>query len=138
MAYNGTLQIAGLTLLIPPEQYAPRFKKLGAYIRTVGGGLLDFNMNGYRLTVEIRGITVTQIEDLKRRAALKKSLTFLDYVPIAEKSTRSRTVYEDLGSESVQGETIYLYVPQYNVLILDLVPNYRGAILEYTLSLEEV
>lgn len=138
MAYDGLLQIAGLTLNIPPEQYRHKFIKLGTYRRTVGGGIVDMDMNGYRLQVQIKGITVTQIEDLKKRAALHKAVTFLDYVPISEKGTQSRVVHEDLGSESIDGETVYLYVPQYIVMITDFLPQYEGGVTNYTLSIEEV
>ncbi len=137
MAYGSNIQIAGLTLAINPEQYVQKFTKLGEFIRTVGGGLIDMDLNGYRLSTELKGLTVTQIEDLKRRFALKKIISFIDYIPIAEK-TVSRTISEDLGSSTVDSETVYLYVPDYRIYIPDFVIQYEGGITTYTMLIEEI
>lgn len=137
MAYESNIKMAGLTLAINPEQYVQKFVKLGEFIRTVGGGLIDMNLNGYRLSTELKGLTVTQIEDLKRRFALKKSISFIDYIPIAER-TASRTISEDLGSSVVDNETVYLYVPDYNIYIPDFIPQYEGGITTYTMLIEEI
>lgn len=137
MAYESNIKMAGLTLAINPEQYVQKFVKLGEFIRTVGGGLIDMNLNGYRLSTELKGLTVTQIEDLKRRFALKKSISFIDYIPIAER-TASRTISEDLGSSVVDSETVYLYVPDYNIYIPDFIPQYEGGITTYTMLIEEI
>ena len=137
MAYDGNIQVAGLTLAINPEQYVQKFIKLGEYARTVGGGIIDMDMNGYRLQTAIRGLTVTQVEDLKRRFALKVAVDFIDFIPIAER-TPSKTIYEDLGSSTVEGLTVYLYVPQYSIYISDFVPQYEGGIMTYTMSINEI
>jgi len=138
MSYDSNIQIGNSVLEINPEQYVQQMTKLGQFIRTVGGGIIDMDMNGYRLDTEIRSITVTQAEVLKRLAALKKPVDFIDFVPIAEKSTRSREVYEDLGSEIVDGETVYLYVPKYKVWLVDFVPTYQGGVINYNLKIQEI
>ena len=140
MSYDANIQIAGLTLDINPSQYSPVWLYLGQINRTCGGGLLDINRNGLKLSVEIAAITNTQMEDIKKRVALQKSISFIDFVPISEKGTQSRTVYEDIESEVINGETIYVYVPEYRVYInpSSFKPVYRGGIREFTLSIQEV
>lgn len=138
MAYDAVMKVGDLTLELPPEQYQPEFIKLGEFRRTVGGGIVDMDLNGYRLRAEIRGLTVTQIESIKKRAVLNKAIDYIDYVPIAEKGTQSRTVYEDLGSEVIDGETVYLYVPQYRIRVVQFIPTYQGGIINYSLVIEEV
>lgn len=143
MAYDSNIQVAGLTLAINPEQYAQQFIKLGEYIRTVGGGIIDMDMNGYRLETQVSGLTVTQVEDLKRRFALRAStgaraiVDFIDFIPIAEVSP-SRSVYEDLGSSTVEGQTVYLYVPQYSIYIADFIPRYEGGIINFVMAINEI
>ena len=137
MAYDSNIQVAGLTLAINPEQYAQQFAKLGEFIRTVGGGIIDMDMNGYRLETQVSGLTVTQVEDLKRRFALKTIVSFIDFVPIGERSP-SRTVDEDLGSSTVEGQTVFLYVPQYSIYISDFVPTYQGGIINFAMSINEI
>ncbi len=137
MAYDSNIQVAGLTLAINPEQYAQQFIKLGEYIRTVGGGVIDMDMNGYRLQAQVNSLTVTQVEDLKRRFALKTAVSFIDFIPIAETSP-SRTIYEDLGSSTVEGQTVYLYVPQYSIYISDFIPRYEGGIINFGMAINEI
>ncbi len=138
MPYANRIKIADLTLDINPEQYSQKFKKYGSFKRTVGGGIVDVSVVPRKLVVEIRGITQTQIEDIKKRCALKKIIDFIDYIPIAEKNSTTRTIQENIGTETVDSETIYLYVPGYRVFIIDFVPTYSRNVVSYTILGEEV
>lgn len=137
MAYTNNLKIADLTLTINPGQYSQSFKKYGSFKRTVGGGIVDVVVIGDKLIVEIEGVAQAQVEHIKKRCALNKIISFIDYIPIAEKDATTRTVQENLGSETIDGETIYLYVPEYRIIIFDFVPKYSRNIMSYTISGEE-
>lgn len=136
--YAQNIEIAGLTLAVNPDQYEQRFKKYGEFRRTVGGGIVDVDVNGSKLIIELKGLTQTQVEDIKKRCALKKEVSFVDFVPIAEKDRQSRTVYESLSSETIDSETIYLYIPTYTIVIFDFIPTYADNILSYAIVGEEV
>lgn len=135
--YLLNIKIANLTLTLNPEQYVHRFQKYGSYQRAISGGLVDIDINGEKLIIEINGLAQTQIEDIKKRVALKKIISYIDYIPIAEKSSRTRTVYEDLGSETIENELIYLYIPTYSILITSFEQVYGKNIVSYTLRGEE-
>lgn len=136
-AYLNNITIAGLTLELNPEQYQHQFKKYGSYKRTISGGIVDVDINGEKLIVEVKGLAQSQIEEIKKRVALKKLVDFIDYVPIAEKNQRTRTVYEDLGSETIDSETVYLYIPTYTILITSFIQKYGENLVSYTLVGEE-
>ena len=135
--YLSNILIADLTLTLNPEQYTHKFKKYGTYERTISAGLIDFDINGDKLIVEVKGLAQTQIEEIKKRVALKKLIDFCDFVPIAEKGSRSRTVYEDLGSETIDSELVYLYIPTYSILVTGFEQVYGGNLVSYTLLGEE-
>jgi len=136
--YLSNIQIAGLTLEINPDQYSQQFKKYGSYKRTIGGGINEIDVNGKKLVIEIRSLTQTQIDDIRKRCALNKIINFIDYVPISEKGQQSRTVYEDLGSETLDSETIYTYIPTYRIVVFDFIPVFGNNVMEYTISGEEI
>jgi len=135
--YTSNLKIADLTLELNPEQYEQKFIKYGTFERTISAGLIDFDINGYKLSVEINGIAQSQIEEIKKRAALKKIVDFVDFIPIAEKSPITRTVYESISSETIDSELVYLYIPQYSILITDFQQTYGGNRVTYKLLGEE-
>ena len=135
--YLQNILISDLILTLNPEQYTHKFNKYGSYQRAISGGLVDIDVNGEKLIVEIKGLAQTQIEEIKKRVALKKFVDFRDYVPIAEKSSRTRTVYEDLGSETIDSELIYLYIPTYSILITGFEQVYGRNLVSYTLRGEE-
>lgn len=135
--YLTNLTIAGLTLAINPESYEQQFKYYGSYKRTIGGGIVNVDVNGRKLVVNIKGVTQTQTESLKKRCALRQAVAFRDYVPIAE-ITPTRTVVESLGNEEIEGQTVYLYVPEYQIVIFDFIPEYGDNIVSYTISGEEI
>ena len=138
MSYDSNIKIADLTLTINPGQYSQVFKKYGSFKRSIGGGIVDTDINGKKLIIQISGVAQAQVEEIKKRCALNKAISFIDYVPIAEKSQRTRTVHEDLGSETIDSETIYLYVPEYNIMIFDFIPEYSQNVMTFTISGEEV
>ena len=135
--YIHNILIADLTLTLNPEQYVHKFKKYGSYKRAIGGGIVDVDINGEKLIVEVRGLAQAQIEEIKKRVALKKLVDFRDYVPIAEKNSRTRTVYEDLGSEEIDSELIYLYIPTYSIIVTEFEQSYGRNLVDYTLIGEE-
>ena len=137
MAYEANISIGGLTLLINPERYTKQDMKQGMFARTTAGSLISQDVSTRKQAFRIGGLTQSQIEDIKKRAALEFNITLIDYVPIAERESQSRTVYEDLGSELLNGETIYLYVPSYTVSIIEFVPTYEANTVEFTLVAEE-
>jgi hypothetical protein len=137
LQYLSNLKIGGLTLTLNPSQYEHKFRKYGTYERSISGGLVDFDINGEKLIIEIKGLAQTQIEEIKKRVALKKIIEFIDYVPIAEKNSRSRTVYEDLGSETIESEIICSYIPVYSILITNFEQTYGENLVTYTLFAEE-
>jgi len=136
-AYLSNIMIADLTLDVNPETYSHTFIKLGSFKRAISGGIVDVDVNGTKLSIEISGLTQTQIEEIKKRVALRKIIDFVDYIPIAEKSTQSRVVFEDLGSETIDSELVYLYIPTYKIVILDYVQTYGRNVVEYKLVGEE-
>lgn len=136
--YTGNLIIGGLTLEINPESYVHHLKKYGSYKRTIGGGIREVDANGYRLEIKISGLSQSQIEDIKRRSVLNKTISFVDYIPIAEKNQRTRTVFEDLGSDTIEGELIYLYIPTYQIVIFDFSQEYSNNVVSYVISGEEL
>lgn len=135
--YINNIKIEDLTLELQPAQYEQKFKKYGSFKRTISAGIVDVDINGYKLVVSIKGLAQSQVEDIKKRVALRKFIDFIDYVPIAEKNTKTRTVYEDLGNETIDSELVYLYIPTYSILITDFVPSYQNNIVSYTLTGEE-
>lgn len=135
--YISNILIGDLTLDLNPAQYDHKWKKYGSYKRTIGGGIVDVIVNGNKLLVDIKGIAQTQIEEIKKRVALNKFIAFRDYVPIAEKNTKSRTVFEDLGSETIDSELIHLYIPTYSILIMNFSQTYANNMVTYNLTGEE-
>jgi len=137
MAYESNIVIEGLTLTINPDKYSKQYMKQGSFARTTTGSLLSQDVSARKYSFSIGGLTQDQIEDIKRRAALEFNITLIDFIPIAERETQSRAVYQDLGTEIINGENIYLYVPQYTVSIMDFVDSYEGNTVTYTLVAEE-
>lgn len=137
LQYLQNIKIADLTLEVNPEQYTHTFVKYGSFDRTIGGGIVETDVNGEKLLIEIAGLVQSQVEDIKKRVVLKKFIDYIDYIPIAEKDTQTRLVYEDLGSETIDSELVYLYIPTYSILIKTFVPTYANNIVSYTLIGEE-
>lgn len=137
LQYLQNIKIADLTLEVNPEQYTHTFVKYGSFDRTIGGGIVETDVNGEKLLIEIAGLVQSQVEDIKKRVVLKKFIDYIDYIPIAEKDTQTRLVYEDLGSETIDSELVYLYIPTYSILIKTFVPTYVNNIVSYTLIGEE-
>ena len=136
--YLSNIKIADLVLTINPDSYTHKFQKYGAFKRTIGGGIVDVDINGKKLIIEVKGVTQSQVEDIKRRTVLNKTIDFIDYIPISEKGSVTRVVYEDLGSQTVDSELIYLYIPTYKIMIFDYVQVYSGNKVTYTISGEEI
>jgi len=136
--YLSNILISDLALTINPDSYTHKFQKYGSYRRTIGGGIVDVNINGKKLIVEIRSVTQSQVEDIKRRAALNKVIDFVDYIPIAEKNSRTRVIFESLGTVTVKSELIYLYIPTYKIMIFDYIQVYADNKVTYTISGEEI
>ena len=136
--YLSNILISDLVLTINPDSYTHKFQKYGSYRRTIGGGIVDVNINGRKLIVEIRSVTQSQVEDIKRRAALNKVIDFVDYIPIAEKNSRTRVIFESLGTVTVKSELIYLYIPTYKIMIFDYIQVYADNKVTYTISGEEI
>jgi|GEM_PF-5707814 len=136
--YLQNISIAGLTLTLNPDQYEQKFKKYGSYKRTIGGGIVEVDVNGSKLIIDIKGITQDQVETIKKYCSLNKIIEFIDYVPIAERDQQTREVQEDLGSETIDGETIYLYIPKYYIMIFDFSTKYANNVMEFSISAEEV
>jgi len=137
MAYESNISIGGVALTINPERYTKQPTKMGSFARTVTGALLSQDVSSRKYMFKIAGITQEQIEDLKRVFAAEFNLTLIDFIPISERGSQSRAVYEDLGNSVVNGETVYLYVPQYTVAITDFQDSYSGNTVEFTLTAEE-
>ena len=136
-AYIQSIKIADLTLALNPESYTQKFIKYGSYKRTISGGIVDVDINGKKLLIEIEGLAQSQVEAIKKRTVLNKIIDFVDYVPIAEKGSQSRVVYEDISNETIDSELVYLYIPVYKIVIMDFVPVYTNNIVSYKLSGEE-
>ncbi len=137
-SYLSNIKIADLTLTLNPGQYSQNWKNLGSYGRTIGGGIISVIVNGKKLIVNIKGVAQTQVEEIKKRTVLNKEIDFIDYIPIAEKDQRTRTVQEAVSSETIDGELVYLYIPSYKIVIFNFVQIYANNVLNYTLSGEEV
>lgn len=138
MAFENNIMIGTLVLTVNPEQYSPSFEKMGGFVRTVGGGLQEITISKDKLVAEIRGLDINQTYNLKRWAALRSIIDFSDDVPIAELEAQTRTVYEDLGSSSVDGHTVYLYVPTYRVRITNFGITYQGGVRNFNMVIQEV
>jgi hypothetical protein len=137
MAYDANISIGGLTLLINPERYSKSYMKMGSFARTTVGNLIGQDVSGKKYAFKIDGLTQSQIEDIKKRAALEYNVALIDYVPIAERESQSRTVYQDISNESINGETIYLYIPSYTVAITEFTDSYEGNVVTYGIVAEE-
>jgi len=137
MAYNANISIGGLTLSINPEKYTKQYMKMGSFARTIGGALISQDVSERKYSFKIGGLTQSQIEDIKKRAALEFNLALIDYVPIAERGSQSRTVHETISTETINGETVYLYVPQYTVAITNFTDSYEGNKVTYSIEAEE-
>ena len=136
--YIHNISIAGLTLDLNPEQYEHAFMFLGEYKRTCGGGIVEVDVGGRRLLVNISGITQSQVEEIKKRMALFGSVDFIDYIPIAEKTQITRTVYENISSEVIESQLIYLYIPIYKIIVTDYTQEYGGNVVSYKITGEEI
>jgi hypothetical protein len=137
MAYNANISIGGLTLLINPDRYVKQSKKMGSFARTVTGTLISQDVSDRKFIFRIGALTQSQIEEIKKRAALEFNLALIDYIPISERGEQSRTVHENISTETLNGETVYLYVPSYTVAITGFTHSYSGNVVEYTLLAEE-
>jgi len=137
MSYTNNLKIADLTLTINPEQYSQQFKKYGSYKRSIGGGIVNINMMGKKLVVEIKGVTQDQVEAIKLRCAINQTIPFVDYIPIAEEQ-KTRSSIEDISTNTVEGTTVYLYVPEYQIVIFDFIPEYSQNLMTYVITGEEL
>jgi hypothetical protein len=135
--YINNIMIADLVLELNPEQYVHNFIKYGSYKRTISGGIVDVDINGRKLTISINGLAQSQIEEIKKRTVLNKIVDFIDYIPIAEKGSISRVVYEDLGSETIDSEIVSLYIPTYKIFITNYEQTYGRNVVSYKLTGEE-
>ena len=135
--YLNNIKISDLTLTLNPEQYTQAFTKYGSFKRTISGGIVNMNINDTKLIVKVSGLAQTQIEEIKKRAAVQSYVDFIDYIPIAEAGSQTRTIFEDLGSETIESEIIYLYIPTYRILITNLEQVYGRNMVSFTLSGEE-
>lgn len=137
MSYDQNISIGGLTLLINPEKYVKRYMKMGSFARTTAGSLIGQDVSGKKYVFNISGLTQSQIEEIKKRAALEYNIALIDYVPVAERGSQSRSVYQLISSETINGETVYLYIPTYEVAITEFTDSYEGNIVSYNIKAEE-
>jgi hypothetical protein len=137
MAYDANISIGGLVLLINPEKYTKEAMKMGSFARTTSGNLVGQDVSGKKYVFRINGLTQSQIEEIKKRAALEYNVALIDYVPVAERESQSRSVYQLISSETINGETVYLYIPSYTVAITDFTDSYEGNIVSYGIVAEE-
>jgi len=135
--YKFNIKIGGLTLLINPTQYTKESQKMGSFERTVRGNLVSMDVSSRKYIFHISGLTQSQIEEIKLRAALDFNVELIDYIPIVERGVQSRTVLETLETRTIEGETLYRYVPTYTVSIIEFKDSYKGNSVEYTIIAEE-
>jgi hypothetical protein len=135
--YLTNLTISDLTLEVNPASYVHDFERYGTVKRTINGGIVDVDINGKKLKIEINGLTQSQVEEIKKRTVLRKVIDFIDYIPIAEKGIATRVIQEDLGSETIDSELVTLYIPVYKILVLDYVQTYGNNIVQFKLIAEE-
>jgi len=138
LEYSANISIGGLTLEVNPEQYDKQFKKMGGFVRTIGGTLIDQEVSKPKYVFSISGLTQTQIDDIQKYVAAEYNLALIDFVPISERTEASRTVHELLETVTINGETIVRYIPQYTVAITDYVETYSANSVTYKINAEEM
>ncbi len=136
--YSGNIKIGDITLEVNPERYDKKFMKMGGFIRTVSGSLISHDVSGRKYTFIIKGLTQSQVDDIRKWSAAEHNISLVDFIPISEREQQSRSVYEDLGSETINGQTVYTYIPTYTVSIIDYIESFSGNVVDYTIRAEEM
>ena len=138
LEYTQNISIGGLTLEVNPQKYLKKSEKMGSFDRTVGGSLLSQDVSNRKYVFNIGGLTQTQIDDLQMYVAAEFNFTLIDFVPISERGEASRTVYELLDTQVVNGETIVRYIPSYVVAVVNYTEEYEGNSVTYKIIAEEM
>jgi len=136
--YVSNISIGGYTIGSNPESYSKTPMKMGSFSRTTMGSLISQDVSANKFQFRISSKAQSDIEALKNVAAAEHNLELVDFIPISERGAISRSVYELLETTTVNGETIYRYIPTYVVSIISFVPVYGGNIVEYTIEAEEM
>jgi hypothetical protein len=136
MSYEANISIGGYNFAVNPEQI--RKKWIGpTFTRTIGKGMIA-QETGNKAVVSISGLAQSDIETIKKYVAARYNLTVIDYIPITERGEQTRTVHEDISTETINGETVYLYVPEYTMAIVDYGETYEANSISYSIELEEI
>lgn len=135
--YSGNIQIAGLTLETNPESYKKEYMKMGSFARTVGGNLVGQDVSERKYKFRISNVTQSEVESIKMRAAADINIELIDWVPIAERESISRSYQELLETSMINGETVYRYIPIYTVAIMKYTETYKGNTVSYVIEAEE-
>ena len=138
LEYTARISIAGYTLPVNPDTYAKEFIQMGSFVRTIAGSLVGQSVSANKYRFSIKGLTQSDIEDIKLRAAAELNLTLIDFVPIAEREEITRAVHEALETTTINGQTVYRYIPAYEVAIINYIEEYSGNSVEYTIEAEEL
>jgi len=135
--FSSNVSIAGLVLEVNPETFVKGRKVFGSNSRTTAANLvLQETAKKYLFTIS--GITQSQFEEIQKRAALDMNIELIDFIPISERIEITRTVHELLSTETISGETIYRYVPSYQVAVIDYEEEWRSNTMTYKIILEEM
>jgi hypothetical protein len=138
LEFSSNIQIAGLTLDINPETYSKDRVKMGSFARTTLGNLIGQDVNAPKYNFAISGLTQTQISEIQLRAAADYNLALIDFVPISERGSMTRTIHELLETRIINGETVYRYIPEYKVAITNYREEYRANTVSYIIEAEEL
>jgi len=137
LEYSSNIKIAGYTLPVNPDTYSKTSKFMGSFNRTVAGSLTSQQVSERKYIFKISALTQSAFLEIQKRVAADHNIELIDYVPIAERGSQSRTSLEDLSTDTINGETILTYIPIYTVSVINWVPKFTGNTVEYTIELEE-
>ena len=137
MSYESNISIGGYNFAVNPEQIRKTW--IGpTFTRTIGRGMIAQETGETKAIINISGLAQNDIETIKKYVAARYNLTVIDYIPISERGEQTRTVHEDISSETINGETVYLYVPEYTMAITSYGETYEANGISYSIELEEM
>jgi hypothetical protein len=137
MSYEANISIGGYNLAVNPERIQKRWMGPN-FSRTVGRGMIAQYTGAEKAIISISGLAQSDIETIKKYVAARYNLTVIDYIPISERGERTRTVHEDISTETINGETVYLYVPEYTMAVVSYGETYEANGISYSIELEEM
>lgn len=137
MSYGANIKIGDYNLAVNPEQIRKTWMGPN-FSRTIGRGMIAQSTGSDKAIIVISGLAQSDIEEIKKRVAARYNLSVIDYIPISERGEQTRTISENISTEVINGETVYLYVPEYTMAIVSYSETYEANGISYSIEMQEM